>query len=435
MAGWFYKIGEAEYGPVSVLELQFLHANYNINASTPIRATDADSWITLSQLLKSDRTGKSSNPAVSRSSSSIRNTVGNIASVESAGAPAPPPFEGSSFDDNKARQRNQLIAAAGLAGFFLLCLVLWAVWPANTGSSGAGADGNGLADQRADGSMANADHDSANHVNDTSANSEQSRSSTPAAAAAQTDQDRSATPVQVGDVDDAQSPDTAADSSLIGEAGAEAESDSSPSSTGSPVSDVAVKDGVLNPGLDLAESKVPDSRFAVTAPGAATFFGIRSSGRRFVFVVDNSGSMASGRLDRAKTELLSCLEALPRSVRYTVIFFSDNVSRLPSTESRDVLNRASRQQLQATRKWIQHISESGGTDVVLGMSNALSIDPEADVIFLLTDGEFETTTPSIIKSQNKGNARINTIAFESRSGETLLKRIAADNGGDYRFVP
>ena len=62
-------------------------------------------------------------------------------------------------------------------------------------------------------------------------------------------------------------------------------------------------------------------------------------------------------------------------------------------------------------------------------------DNKPDVIFLLSDGEFDEPELSreAARAENSGTV-IHTIAFISRDGEETLKAIANDNGGTYRFV-
>ena len=57
--------------------------------------------------------------------------------------------------------------------------------------------------------------------------------------------------------------------------------------------------------------------------GSAMFFGTKSKGDRFVFVVDNSSSMKNGKLDTARSELLKTVESLSPKQSFYVIFVSD----------------------------------------------------------------------------------------------------------------
>ena len=61
-----------------------------------------------------------------------------------------------------------------------------------------------------------------------------------------------------------------------------------------------------------------------------------------------------------------------------------------------------------------------------------------DVIFFLTDGEIPDAEAAgdLIAKLNSGGRRvvINTIAFGDVRSQKLLRRLARDSGGTYRFV-
>ena len=61
---------------------------------------------------------------------------------------------------------------------------------------------------------------------------------------------------------------------------------------------------------------------------AATFFGARSRGERFVFVVDNSNSMIRGRFETALLELIRTVDNMTPKQQFYVIFFSDTAYRM-----------------------------------------------------------------------------------------------------------
>ena len=61
--------------------------------------------------------------------------------------------------------------------------------------------------------------------------------------------------------------------------------------------------------------------------------------------------------------------------------------------------------------------------------------PRPDVIFLLTDGEFDQAVAGLVKRLNAdGNVTVHTIGFLYKTGEAVLKQIAEQNGGKYGFV-
>ena len=70
---------------------------------------------------------------------------------------------------------------------------------------------------------------------------------------------------------------------------------------------------------------------------------------------------------------------------------------------------------------------------------ALSLRPDA--IYFLSDGQFDPSAIQILRAQNRQNLRMNirqipihTIAFLDRFAEGLMRTIARNSGGEYRFV-
>jgi len=57
------------------------------------------------------------------------------------------------------------------------------------------------------------------------------------------------------------------------------------------------------------------------------------------------------------------------------------------------------------------------------------------VIFLVTDGEFDREVADLCKRLNpEKKVKVHTICFLYKTGEEILKQIAADSGGTYKFV-
>ena len=65
-----------------------------------------------------------------------------------------------------------------------------------------------------------------------------------------------------------------------------------------------------------------------------------------------------------------------------------------------------------------------------------SLKVRPDVIFFLTDGEIPDLTAVEIAAMNGRGKRvvINTIAFGDPASQALLKEVAMQSGGVYRFV-
>ena len=163
-----------------------------------------------------------------------------------------------------------------------------------------------------------------------------------------------------------------------------------------------------------------------------SFFGTPSKGKRFVFVIDRSGSMlADGKLGHAKQELVKTLRSLPADAKFMIYFFDEGAEPLPAKD----LVQATPENIRWAEKWIQQRGVGGGTDPRQALKFTFNLRP--DTVWLLTDGQFadETGAMQLIRKANiNPRARINTLAFRTRMGEELLKRIAQENDGNYRFV-
>ena len=163
-----------------------------------------------------------------------------------------------------------------------------------------------------------------------------------------------------------------------------------------------------------------------------SFFGTRSKGKRFVFVIDKSGSMNSqGRLGKAKRELIATLRSLNPDTRFMVYFFDHVAEPMPVT----AMMAATPGNIAWAARWIEGRVVGGSTDPRDALRFTFNLKP--DTVWLLTDGQFtdEDEVLSQIREANPQDAiRINTVAFKDKSGEAVLKQIAAENDGSYRFV-
>jgi len=174
------------------------------------------------------------------------------------------------------------------------------------------------------------------------------------------------------------------------------------------------------------------------APGGGfvtEFMGVGARGESFVFIVDRSGSMDGGRLGAAKSELCASIDMLPYAATFHVIFFSHGpIRELPG----DALVNASRSNKKRLFAKLDGIGAAGGTDPAEAFRKAFDLKP--DVIFFLSDGQVAkgVTLAKRIRLMNRERAHdritIHTIGFIDNVGEALLKKIAAENHGTYRFV-
>ncbi len=166
-------------------------------------------------------------------------------------------------------------------------------------------------------------------------------------------------------------------------------------------------------------------------PGLSSFFGAQGHGTRFVYIIDKSGSMAGAPFETAKRELVRSLRALQPHEQFFVAFYDGQADPMPGGR----LVPATPANLERAVAWVRSVSLGGSTDPTEALTFALDkLSP--DTIWLLSDGAFSAEVVNTITTHNRGRrTHINTLAFINRDGEALLKIIADQNQGDYRFVP
>jgi hypothetical protein len=173
-----------------------------------------------------------------------------------------------------------------------------------------------------------------------------------------------------------------------------------------------------------------------TALASTEFFGIGGYGQSFVYVVDCSDSMNErGKFERACYELMHSIEQLASDQRYFVVFFNDGAYPMDADE----MVLATEEQVARTAEWVGDMQADGGTNPLPALLFALSLRPDA--IYFLSDGQFDPITLGQLRSRNRPNPRlrirevpIHTIAFMDRATERLMRTIARNSGGEYRFV-
>lgn len=167
---------------------------------------------------------------------------------------------------------------------------------------------------------------------------------------------------------------------------------------------------------------------------AATFFGTRASGRRFVFVVDNSNSMGrGGRFETVLEELLRTVGQLSPKQQFYVIFFSDSAYRLFHPRPAPDLVPATAENKERLRSWLYTVEMCLHTDAERAVRAALDMRPDA--IYILGDGMFTDRTADVLTAPHQRAIPIHTVGMEvTGRGEECLKAIAAANHGTYRAV-
>lgn len=162
------------------------------------------------------------------------------------------------------------------------------------------------------------------------------------------------------------------------------------------------------------------------------FMGVSGNAMKVVYLCDSSGSMMN-KFDMLRVELRKAVDALRPVQQFDVIFFAeDNFLAMDKM----LLNAVP----EAKRKaydFLEKVSPHGSSDPIPGLRQAFATGPQ--LIYMLTDGDFPNNTQVIeeIRKLNVGKkVKINTIAFMDRGEEyeKLLKTIASENGGLFKFV-
>jgi hypothetical protein len=192
--------------------------------------------------------------------------------------------------------------------------------------------------------------------------------------------------------------------------------------------------GVLGLGAGGREVGGFDGPSVSTGP---QFFGVpmgpgpeaEAEATKIVYVVDRSGSMTDS-LDYVKMELKRSLRELGPEKMFHIIFYSSGPAlEMPARR----LVSATGANRRRAYEFIDGVVASGETDPSEAFQRAFAVGPE--VIYFLTDGEFDQAIVGQVKRANVGGkVAVNTIGFLYRPNEALLRKIAADNGGNYKFI-
>lgn len=163
-----------------------------------------------------------------------------------------------------------------------------------------------------------------------------------------------------------------------------------------------------------------------------TFFGLgrgEMHARHICYIVDRSGSMVD-ELDYVKEEVVRSVNRLHRVQQFHIIFFSGGPPiEAPPKKFVHAIKNYKKQAFE----FLSGIEAGGSTEPSKALSRAIRLG--ADLIYFLTDGEFSPDVVQQLRRLNKEHkVRIYTIAFLRRNGEDLLRQIARENGGEFRFV-
>lgn len=134
-------------------------------------------------------------------------------------------------------------------------------------------------------------------------------------------------------------------------------------------------DGMAGAGRQAGNGKV----------ASAKFFGAEARGDRFVFVVDNSGTMKEGRMETTMLELLKCVGGMQPHQEFHVLFFSDQVYPMFYPEPVLELLPVTRDNLARLEQWLTTVEMAAGNEIDAAVEFAATLNP--NVVYLLGDGD------------------------------------------------
>lgn len=170
--------------------------------------------------------------------------------------------------------------------------------------------------------------------------------------------------------------------------------------------------------------------------GGSTVF-IPTPARRVVFVCDATGTMIN-KLGVLKHELTKAVAALRPNQSFNIIFFTDGGKYHIADKSGVVV--ATPDNKRQAFAFLEDITPMGTTDPLPAIDAAFRQKP--DLVYFLSDGEFNNLRPyeEVVRQFDSSNkerrTRVSTILFETydRDAEQVMRRIAEDHGGSYRFT-
>ena len=172
------------------------------------------------------------------------------------------------------------------------------------------------------------------------------------------------------------------------------------------------------------------------------FFGTRSYGSDFVFVIDCSDSMSVDyRWERAVNELVATLDQFDSKQKFLVLLYNDRNYMMFGAPNDQKLIRATKENKRRISNWLNAATPFSGTRPAKSIQLALKKTPDA--IYFLSDGELRDKTMFGLRSWNvprkgpdgiKRLTPIHTVLLGSNFGRETMRIIAEENNGIFTHV-
>jgi len=187
--------------------------------------------------------------------------------------------------------------------------------------------------------------------------------------------------------------------------------------------------------------------------GGASFFGTPRRGRRVVYLVDFSGSMASdapggSRISLMKKELVRSINELPERMSFSVVFFSHHSWTIDIEDADAGWNGLGPTPVASWYPAMPKVKENfiakvqamgpqGNTAWYPPLKMAFAMLPQPDIIYLLSDGEPRDCDQVLneIDEMNPSTIPVDTIAFELPGTPARnLMELAQETGGRFTLI-
>lgn len=211
----------------------------------------------------------------------------------------------------------------------------------------------------------------------------------------------------------------------------------------------------------------------------ASFFGAKSTGKRFLFVLDHSGSMKKDQVALRNAELEKVLKTLNAGVQFHVLLFAGGgyyaapgwsvapagtakgapINQVTDPKKKAFLFKpvagysdydfegseanlpkaewlpASASNVKQTIDFVREAKLFGGTDWGLALAIAHRMEPAPEVIYFMADGT-GGNKPEPILQINRANGKpvINTIAMQTTAGAAEFSAVAKGTKGTFTIV-
>lgn len=165
----------------------------------------------------------------------------------------------------------------------------------------------------------------------------------------------------------------------------------------------------------------------------AKFFGTKAKGQRICFVVDNSASMTSGRMETALVELDKAIDSLSPKQKFYIVFYSDTAYPLFYPSSATEMLNANDKNKKLVRDWLSTVQMCWRTDGRDAIGLALNLKP--DLVYILGDGAFTDKADIELANTPLKGITIHTMGMQvKKQDRDKFAAIAEAHGGTYKDV-